>query len=151
MTRRGLGLANTFKTPYILPMICTAWMRVLAAVVLALTFAAQAANAAELLMYRTAGCAWCATWDQVIGPIYPKTEAGRRAPVRMVDLGVAKDSDVLLQRPVRYSPTFVLVDRGREIGRIEGYPGEDFFWGLLENLVLKLPSPNATTGAAPKR
>ena len=69
----------------------------------------------------------------------------------MIDLGAAKDSDVQLHRPVRYSPTFVLVDQGREIGRIEGYPGENFFWGLLENLVLKLPSPNATTGAAPKR
>jgi hypothetical protein len=24
-----------------------------------------------------------------------------------------------------------------QIGRIEGYPGEDFFWGLVENLVPK--------------
>ena len=70
----------------------------------------------------------------------------RRAPLRMVDLDAAKGSGVivLLQRPVRYSPTFVLADDGREVGRIEGYPGEDFFWGLLENLVLKLPSPRAS-------
>lgn len=117
----------------------------------ALAFAASAAGAAELIMYRTAGCAWCATWDQVIGPIYPKTEVGRRAPLRMVDLDTAKDSSVILQRPVRYSPTFVLVDDGREVGRIEGYPGEDFFWGLLENLVLKLPGWGTTTGTAPNR
>jgi hypothetical protein len=32
----------------------------------------------------------------------------------------------------------VLVDRGREIGRIRGYPGEDHFWGLLGVLMKKL-------------
>ena len=138
--------AAPMSQPFVMRWAIRALAALCAVVVLA-----SAADAAELLMYRRAGCPWCAMWDREIGPIYPKTEAGRRAPVRMVDLGVAKDSDVLLQRPVRYSPTFVLVDRGREIGRIEGYPGEDFFWGLLENLVLKLPSPNATTGAAPKR
>jgi hypothetical protein len=130
------------------PMHRMPWIPAFAALVLALALAARTAGAAELLMYRTAGCAWCATWDQVIGPIYPKAEVGRRAPVRMVDLEAAKRADVELQRPVRYSPTFVLVDQGREVGRIEGYPGEDFFWGLLENLVLKLPRPAATTGAA---
>ena len=30
-----------------------------------------------------------------------------------------------------FTPTFVLVREGRELARIEGYPGEDFFWGLL--------------------
>ena len=124
-------------------MIWTSWIRAVAAAGLMLTLA-SAAPAAELVMYRSAGCAWCATWDQVIGPIYPKTEVGRRAPVRMADLDAAKSSGVILLRPVRYSPTFVLADDGREVGRIEGYPGEDFFWGLLENLVLKLPSPRAS-------
>jgi hypothetical protein len=32
----------------------------------------------------------------------------------------------------------VLVDGGREIGRIRGYPGEDHFWGLLGALLKKL-------------
>jgi hypothetical protein len=107
------------------------------------------AGAAELMMFRTAGCPWCAKWDQAIGPIYPKTEVGRRAPLRMVNMDKEKGPAVGLARPVRYSPTFVLVDDGREIGRIEGYPGEDFFWGLLENLVLKLPRRESTIGRAP--
>jgi hypothetical protein len=123
------------------------WVRVFAAALI-LTITASAAGAAELVMYRSAGCAWCAAWDQAIGPIYPKTEAGRRAPVRMADIATAPEAGVALQRPVRYSPTFVLADNGREVGRIEGYPGEDFFWGLLENLVLKLPGRGTTTGAA---
>jgi hypothetical protein len=99
------------------------------------------ASAAELLMYRTAGCPWCAAWDQKIGPIYPKTDEARRAPLRMIDLGHAGAPDVALTRPVRYTPTFVLVDGHREIGRIEGYPGEASFWGLLDALIAKLPQP----------
>ena len=34
-------------------------------------------------------------------------------------------------RRVSFTPTFILVQDGVEVGRIEGYPGEDFFWGLL--------------------
>jgi hypothetical protein len=121
-------------------------MRALVFAVLALTFM-HAAGAAELVMYRSPGCPWCAMWDHEVGPVYAKTEAGRRAPLRMADLEAAKNSGVTLQRPVRYSPTFVLVDEGREIGRIEGYPGEDFFWGLLEHLVLRLPAPQPSTAS----
>jgi hypothetical protein len=98
-----------------------------------------AAQAAELLMFRKAGCPWCAAWDRQIGTAYGRTETGRRAPVRFVDMDRNEPPGAALRLPVRYSPTFVLVDAGREVGRIEGYPGEDFFWGLLEKLVAQLP------------
>ena len=42
-------------------------------------------------------------------------------------------------KPERFTPVFVLIDNGREIGRIRGYPGEDHFWGLLGTLLAKLP------------
>jgi hypothetical protein len=101
---------------------------------------AGAVDAAELFMYRRAGCPWCATWDREIGPIYPKTDIGRRLPLRMVDLDRGDAPAVRTRSPVRYTPTFVLVENGLEIGRIEGYPGEAFFWGLLEQLFGQLPS-----------
>ena len=47
-------------------------------------------------------------------------------------------SGVTLQSPVRYTPTFVVVDRGREIGRIEGFSSDDQFWGRLDELAAKL-------------
>ena len=52
-----------------------------------------------------------------------------------------------LTSPVRFTPTFVLVDGNREIGRIEGYPGEDFFWGRLERLMLR-PQADVSNEAA---
>jgi hypothetical protein len=117
------------------------WMALLLGVV---AFA-PAASASELVMFRRAGCPWCATWDREIGPIYDRTDVGRSVPIRFVELGRDDDMKVALTNPVRFTPTFVLVDEGREIGRIEGYPGADFFWGLLERL---LQAPATKAGGA---
>lgn len=96
----------------------------------------------ELLMIERPGCEWCEAWDEEIGPIYPKTDEGRQAPLRRVDLRDIP-GEITLDRPARYTPTFVLLEDDNEIGRIEGYPGEDFFWGLLGRL---LKAPPTTTG-----
>lgn len=104
-------------------------------------------HAAELLMYEEQGCLWCRRWHAEIGPAYPNTAEGQRAPLRRVDIHGPKPDDILLATPVRASPTFVLVENGREIGRITGYPGADFFWGLLNGLLVKLEqdAPATTT------
>jgi hypothetical protein len=99
----------------------------------------SAVSAAELQMYRRVGCPWCEAWDREVGPIYGKTDIGRRIPLRMVDLSGERPR-VSLKTPIIYTPTFVLIDNDREIGRIQGYPGDAFFWGLLEQLVQQLNS-----------
>jgi thioredoxin-related protein len=99
------------------------------------------ARAAELVMFEQAGCAWCDAFDREIAPVYGKTEEGLRAPLRRVDIAQALPSDLAFIETERLTPLFVLVDRGREIGRIRGYPGEDHFWGLLGVLVAKLDNP----------
>jgi len=95
------------------------------------------ARAAELLMFERAGCPYCQRWLRDVGPIYPKTAEGRRAPLRMISLDRGRP-DVALASPVRFTPTFVLMDNGREVGRITGYMDEAMFWGLLAGLVGKL-------------
>ena len=94
-------------------------------------------SAAELVMFEAEGCEWCETWNREIGPIYPKTEEGRLAPLRRVDLHARRPDDLKDIKGIVYTPTFVLVEGCRELGRIVGYPGEDFFWGLLAQLVAK--------------
>ena len=96
------------------------------------------ARAAELVMFEQAGCVWCETFDREIAPIYGKTEEGLRAPLRRVDTGQSLPPDLAFIERERLTPLFVLVDSGREIGRIRGYPGEDNFWGLLGVLIKKL-------------
>lgn len=107
---------------------------------------AGAADAAELVMYRRDGCPWCAKWDREIGPIYPKTDFSKRAPLRLINLDHDRDLPIA-HGAIRYTPTFVLVENAKEVGRIEGYPGDEFFWPRLSNLLEKLAQPG--TPAAP--
>ncbi|MEZ5930406.1 MAG: hypothetical protein R3F54_00330 [Alphaproteobacteria bacterium] len=110
----------------------------LAAVLISLT--ASYVRAAELVMFEADDCTWCRAWNEDIGPIYPKTAEGRRAPLRRVDIHAPRPGDLAGIDGVRFTPTFVLVDdEGREVGRINGYPGQDFFWGMLGELIAKLP------------
>jgi hypothetical protein len=106
----------------------------------------SAADAAELVMYRRDGCPYCARWDREIGPIYSKTEISRRAPIRMVNL--SRDRDLPINHgPIIFTPTFVLVENGQEVGRMEGYTGDEFFWVRLANLLAMLPQ-QAPKGAS---
>jgi len=117
------------------------WIMVLAASLLL----AVPAHAFELLMFRRVGCPWCAAWDREIGPAYPRTDIGRRIPIRFIDLDRDDATKFRLKGPVHYTPTFVLIEDDHEVGRIEGYPGADFFWSRIENLV---PERAHTTGDA---
>ena len=100
--------------------------------------AAVPAGAAELVMLEQDYCSWCERWNEEIGPIYPKTEESRLAPLRRVDIHDPMPADLAFLQTGNFTPTFVLIDQGREIGRIRGYPGEDFFWGLLAGLIKQL-------------
>ena len=84
-----------------------------------------------LLMAEEDGCYWCAKWDEEIAHIYPKTSEGMSAPLVRYDLHSDTPENVIFSKSVHFTPTFILVQDGAEVGRIEGYPGEDFFWGLL--------------------
>lgn len=99
----------------------------------------------ELIMVEQPSCAYCDKWLEEIGPIYPKTAEGRAAPLRRVDLFDPIPEDLAIAKAVQYTPTFLVTDKGREVGRIEGYTREDFFWGLLE---MELRGAGAL-GAAP--
>jgi hypothetical protein len=97
------------------------------------------ASAAELMMYRRDGCPYCAAWDREVGPGYNNSSFGKVAPIRMVDVHGVKPP-VALKSPIIYTPTFVLVNEGREIGRVEGYSSNDFFYGMIARLIGQLPA-----------
>lgn len=98
-------------------------------------------DAAELLVFRRDGCAWCQRWDREVGSSYGKTDEAGVLPLRYVNIDRPPASGIALVAPVRYTPTFVVVDNGREIGRITGYVNDDAFWGLLSTIVSKMETP----------
>lgn len=92
-------------------------------------------GAVELVMVEQPGCVYCERWDHEISEIYPKTAVGRHAPLRRAQLHEPAPDGITYARRITYTPTFVVINQGHEIARIEGYPGEDFFWVLLERLL----------------
>ena len=91
--------------------------------------------AIQLIMVEEDGCIWCIRWNDDISEIYPKTAEGKFAPLRRVDLRNPDPADLDLARTAFFTPTFILLRDDVELARIEGYPGEDFFWGLLGKML----------------
>ena len=89
----------------------------------------------KLVMVEQVGCHWCAQWDADIAGAYPKTDEGKAAPLERVMIRDLPMDELQTTARVIYTPTFLLVRDGVELGRIEGYPGEDFFWGLLARMI----------------
>jgi len=100
--------------------------------------AASIAFAAELVMFEDPGCEWCQKWNDEIGYSYKETKIGQSVPLRRVMKNKPRPDDLKIITNIRYTPTFVVFHKGAEVGRIVGYPGEDFFWGYLENIIEKV-------------
>ena len=93
------------------------------------------AGSLQLLVAHDAACGDFARWQREIGPGYGASAAGRAAPLLEVAMdGPWPDGLALASRP-RQTPTFILVDDGREIGRIEGYGDAAGFQARLTRLL----------------
>ncbi|TJZ89953.1 hypothetical protein FA743_17000 [Paracoccus gahaiensis] len=117
---------------------------------------AAAAAQFQLLMFERDGCSYCRQWNEEIGPAYPKTAEGRAAPLQRLDINAPLPQGVTLTaRPPVFTPTFVLLSGGTEVGRIEGYAGDEFFWVFLERLLhdagWSLSKPTDETSSVPGR
>lgn len=109
---------------------------------------ATSAAAAELVMFERTGCIWCRRWDAEVGVAYPRTPEGAAAPLRRVLISGMSTTEPGLAEPVIYSPTFIVKENGREIGRITGYSGADLFWGMLGKILAKKNAAWSGAGAS---
>lgn len=100
--------------------------------------ASVGASAAELIMVEEDFCPYCRKFHAEIGPIYPKTSEGKLAPLRSVDISDPLSEEIELAAPVTITPTFILVDKGKEVDRLLGYQGDDYFWFLIGKMLAKL-------------
>lgn len=113
------------------------------ALALSLSFLALPAQAAELIMYDRDGCYYCLEWKNKVGKYYNQTREGMAVPLTRVDLGERIPSRLAKVRKPVMTPTFVMIHEGREIGRINGYPGEKKFWAMMSYLIKRGGVPTA--------
>ncbi|MCK0151992.1 thioredoxin family protein [Marivita sp. S6314] len=117
------------------------------AFLLGVSSAGIAASDPNLVIVDQPGCVYCERWDAEIAPAYPKTAEGQYAPLIRADLREGPPDGITYARRVVFTPTFILVEDGQELARLEGYPGEDFFWPLLTKLLSDHTDYTADTGA----
>ncbi len=101
-------------------------------------FGGAAAQGQELrlLMVEQAGCYYCRVFNRDIAPVYEKTAEGLAAPLVHMELrGELPEGVTLASRPF-VTPTFILIGPdGAEIERLTGFPGEDFFWPYISDMI----------------
>lgn len=103
-------------------------------------------HAAELIMLEQDACPWCERWHEEVGGIYSKTDEGQIAPLRIVNIHDKWPEDLENIRKERFTPTFILIEDGKEIDRLRGYTGDEFFWFLIGEMLKKLPDSNDSNG-----
>jgi len=98
---------------------------------------APAAVAAELVFVEVKSCIYCMRFNKQVAPTYQASEIGKRIPLRRVNLQQRWPADLSeVDRPP-YTPVFILVENGREIGRFNGYVGARQFDTNLKRLLRK--------------
>ncbi|WP_254367868.1 thioredoxin fold domain-containing protein [Paracoccus sp. Z118] len=101
-----------------------------------LAFGAHAGGARwQMLMVESPGCPFCRQFRAEILPSYAAHPQGRAAPLLHVDFDGPWPNGLALASRPRVTPTFILLEGGKEIGRIEGYPGREAFWPAVAEML----------------
>ncbi len=100
-------------------------------------------EATALVMIEDRGCPFCARFEAEVLEGYLKSPEGRFAPLVRRPRNAA---DAAFLTDIIYSPTFVLLQHGQEVGRIVGYPGAELFWMQIAGLMKRAGFEPGTGG-----
>ena len=112
----------------------SAYLSLIKAFTLALTLIAPnkiAAADGRLIMVTSDHCSYCQAWELDVGAVYDKSPYAPTLPLTRVDIGSKKPEDVIFQKPVVGTPTFLIIHNGQEVDRQNGYIGAEMFWWWL--------------------
>lgn len=101
--------------------------------------------AAELLMIHSPTCVFCQAFMKDTRPGYSESEQAKTYPLRIIDISLFMNREWLRQqtrdgaiKPIRGTPTFIVWDDNREMGRIVGYSGSELWYRRLDNIISNL-------------
>lgn len=98
------------------------------------------------MMATAPGCHYCAAWRAEIGPGYAGSAEGRAAPIFEVDVAGPYPDGLVLDRRVWITPSFLILERGIERGRIEGYVGKTYFHPVLADVLARVAQGTRNAG-----
>jgi hypothetical protein len=97
-------------------------------------FFVSAAASAELVMVELKSCIYCVKFNREMGPQYEASALGKKLPLRRVNQKKWPADLKQVERPP-FTPVFILVEDGREVGRFFGYTSPEAFKKSLSRLV----------------
>jgi len=81
-----------------------------------------------LVMVTSPSCPWCDAFEDDVGYLYDKTIEAQQFPLYRVDFFSKFPQSLSHISPAEFTPTFIVLKDHQEIGRLEGYPGDEMFW-----------------------
>lgn len=103
--------------------------RLVVAVVAGFGLISSAASAMELVAFEAPNCGACKLFKRDVLPIYADSAAGKVFPLFVFEMG--NKVPFRLSQPITFTPTFVWIDNGVEVGRFAGYRGKDQFFAIV--------------------
>lgn len=91
--------------------------------------------AAELIVIEVEGCTYCQVFRRDVLPAYMASPRSKEVPIRFVDYNEPAAAKLPLNGPVSIVPTFIMVKRNREVGRIPGYIGRAEFFRAVTRML----------------
>ena len=90
----------------------------------------------KLLYFYSNTCAYCKAWEKEIANIYLKTEFENEFKLSFIDFFSNVDLGKYgISKMVKVTPTFIFVKDKTEVGRIEGYNGQELFWWQVDDVI----------------
>ncbi|MDC3092651.1 thioredoxin family protein [Paracoccaceae bacterium] len=90
----------------------------------------------ELLYFYADTCAYCKTWENEIANIYVKTEFEDEFKLSFINVfSNVELENYGISKTVKVTPTFIFVKDKMEVGRIEGYNGQELFWWQVDEII----------------
>lgn len=87
----------------------------------------------ELIMFETSLCNHCAVFDDDVAKLYKSHSLAQMAPMVKVNLDEVGTGRYHLNKPIQMVPTFVVMQNGKEIGRISGMVNKFAFLAFVRD------------------
>ena len=90
----------------------------------------------KLLYFYSDTCAYCKAWENEIANIYLKTEFEDEFKLSFIDFVSNVNLEKYgISKMVKVTPTFIFIQNNTEVGRIEGYNGQELFWWQVDDVI----------------
>lgn len=105
-----------------------------AALLMAPMLPAAAGSPARLVVFEAPGCAQCRQFREEALPEYWGSPASLELPIQVIDMAALGTGGHPLKARIATLPTFVVMQDGREVARLSGYPGKEGFRAMVEEV-----------------